>query len=146
VRPRRTTSARSAGALSREQITALTGYKRSTRDAYVQRLRTAGLAKVRGDRLVEATEAGVAALGDYEPLPTGVALQEWWLSRLPGGEAKVLRSLIDRWPDGLSRDEVTDETGYQRSTRDAYIQRLRTKKIVTVEGSVVYAGGALFGD
>ncbi len=129
---------------TREQITILTGYKRSTRDAYIQRLREKELVDVR-DR-VHATDAGIEALGDdFEPLPTGAALREHWLGRLPAGEAAVLRVLIDAWPErGCGRDEITDATGYKRSTRDAYIQRLRTRELVDVEGGLVFASDVLF--
>jgi hypothetical protein len=57
----------------REQLTVLTGYKRSTRDAYVQRLGERGCVSRDGERIV-ATPAGIATLGaDYQPLPTGSA-------------------------------------------------------------------------
>lgn len=117
---------------SREQVTLLTGYKRSTRDAYIQRLGQAGHVEVRGDA-VFATDAGVAALGDdYEPLPTGAALLEWWMGRLPEGERKVLACLADAYPGVLEREQISQVTGYKRSTRDAYIQRLGVRKLVEV--------------
>lgn len=116
--------------LRREQLTVLTGYKRSSRDAYIQRLRERGYVETAGDRVV-ATDAGAAAMPDAEPLPTGQALQEYWLARLPEGERKVLGVLIDRYPRPVPRIELDDETGYQRSSRDAYLQRLRAKQLIS---------------
>lgn len=59
------------GTVEREQLTVLTGYKRSSRDAYIQRLREKGLITVNGGS-IDPTEAGLAALpADYEPLPSG---------------------------------------------------------------------------
>lgn len=115
--------------LRREQLTVLTGYKRSSRDAYIQRLKERGLVTVGGDR-VAATAAGQAALPNAEPLPTGPALQDHWLQRLPEGERRVLSVLIERYPEPVPRADIDDATGYQRSSRDAYLQRLRAKQLV----------------
>jgi hypothetical protein len=60
------------GAL-RDQLTVLTGYKKSSRDTYIQRLAAAGFVEVRANSVI-ATDAGVDALGsDFEPLPQGEA-------------------------------------------------------------------------
>jgi hypothetical protein len=84
--------------VTREQITVLTGYKRSTRDAYVQRLRERGLVDVGGDRIV-ATGDGLAALGpDFKPLPKGAALRKYWTERLPQGERRVFEVVANLWP------------------------------------------------
>lgn len=119
--------------VTREQLTVLTGYKRSTRDAYIQRLGEKGVLEVRGDRII-ATEDGVAALGDdFVPLPTGDALYEHWTSegRLPEGERKILMLLHDVYPQSADRESLSEQTGYARSSRDAYIQRLGARKLIT---------------
>lgn len=123
--------------LRREQLTVLTGYKRSTRDTYVQRLGEKGYVRVDRD-VVLATEEGQAALPDAEPLPTGQELQQYWLQRLPEGERKILEVLIARHPNPVERDTLTAETGYKRSTRDTYLQRMAAKQLVTepARGSV----------
>jgi cell division septum initiation protein DivIVA len=127
----------------REQLTILTGYKRSTRDAYIQRLATKGLIDVGPP--VRATEAGIEALpADFEPLPTGDALREHWIRTLPVGERAVLEVLAAAHPDAVSRDEITDRTSYKRSTRDAYIQRLTLRKLVVSESGAVRASPMLF--
>lgn len=130
--------------LRREQITVLTGYKRSTRDAYIQRLREKGYVEGLGD-LITATDEGCAALPDAEPLPTGEALQDYWFNRLPEGERAILRVLVERYPEAIPRETLTDETNYKRSTRDAYLQRLSAKQLVTEpsRGEVV-ASATLF--
>ena len=116
--------------LRREQITVLTGFKRSTRDAYIYRLKEKSLVDVNGET-VTATEDGVLALPDAEPLPRGAELQKFWLDKLPQGERLILENLIDVYPKALARDEVTQRTGFKRSTRDAYIYRMASKQIVT---------------
>jgi DNA-binding IclR family transcriptional regulator len=116
--------------LRREQLTVLTGFKRSTRDAYVYRLKEKGFVDVQGDT-VTATEDGMLALPNAEPLPRGEELQQFWLNKLPQGERLILEQLIEVYPKGLARDEVTERTGFKRSTRDAYLYRMSSKQIVT---------------
>lgn len=134
-----------AEGVTREQLTVLTGYKRSSRDTYLQRLRAAGLVDAGGVELVAAA-AGVQALGpDFTPLPTGKALREHWLARLPEGERRCLEILLARYPANVERDEVSEDTGYKRSSRDTYLQRLGARRlIVTGRGGVVRASDALF--
>ncbi len=129
---------------TREQLTVLTGYKRSTRDAYLQRLRERGYVDQAGDRIV-ATPAGRTALGpDFRPLPTGRALQQHWLGQLPEGERRILELLLPAWPRTVDRAEISEATGYARSSRDAYIQRLRSRQVVETVGSGVKGSDALF--
>jgi hypothetical protein len=131
---------------TREHLTVVTGYKRSTRDAYLQRLKQAGFVDVDNGDIV-ATSDGIEALGSsFRPLPTGAALRAHYLATLPEGERKVLDLLITYYPQAVQREALGDETGYKRSTRDAYIQRLTTRKLVENAGSgAVKATGILFG-
>lgn len=118
----------------REQLSILTGYKRSTRDKYIQRLAEKQFVDV--SSAIRTTDAGVEALGsDYEPLPTGKDLQVYWIGRLPVGERAVLQVLIDAHPHGVSRDTITEKTEYKRSTRDKYIQRLDARKLIDASRS-----------
>jgi hypothetical protein len=131
--------------LTREQLTIFTGQKRSTRDAYIQRVSQRGYVVTDG-LTIQATTDGIAALGSgYTPLPTGEALREYWLQRLPEGERSVLSSLITVYPLIETREFVTNETGYKRSTRDAYLQRLGSKRLVEFVGrGEVKASAQLF--
>lgn len=132
------------GTVEREQLTIITGYKRSSRDAYIQRLREKGLITVSGSSITP-TDAGLTALpADYEPLPTGRDLQSYWLNRLPEGERKILQVLIDAFPNAVERTEIDAVTGYQRSSRDAYLQRMNAKRLWQRDGSRVRASEALF--
>ena len=120
----------------------LTGYKRSTRDAYIQRLGEKGFVRVAGK--VFATDEGLAALPNYEPRPTGEALQSYWYDRLPEGERVILSVLVEAYPQSVDRDSLTDSTGYKRSTRDAYVQRLASKELVVPGRGAVTASENLF--
>src|SRR5260370_41429073 len=81
--------------VERDQLTVLTHYKRSSRDAYIQRLSERGLVRASG-KTIFITDEGFAALGpDFEPLPTGDQLREHWMRVLPVGERKILEVLCE---------------------------------------------------
>lgn len=116
--------------LDRNQLTVLTGYKKSTRDAYILRLKDKGYVYQDGIK-VGATDEGIAFLGDdYQPLPTGDELRQHWFDNLPEGESKILQVLIGIYPEAISRDEISEQTGYKKSTRDAYLLRMTSKEIL----------------
>jgi hypothetical protein len=120
--------------LKRDQLTVLTGYKRSSRDAYIQRLKEKELLIQENERLFP-TQMGIDTLGnDFQPLPTGEELQQYWLSNLPPGEKAILEELISAYPESVSRDILSEKTGYMRSSRDAYIQRMAAKELVIAVG------------
>lgn len=121
---------------TRDQLSVLTGYKRSSRDTYLQRLSSAGYVEAVAGGWVRPTDAGIAALGsDYEPLPQGEALQDYWRAKLPEGERRVLDVLVAAYPDAVPREQIDEQTGYKRSSRDTYLQRLRSRRLVENVGS-----------
>ena len=130
--------------VEREQLTILTGYKRSSRDAYIQRLREKGYIEVSGSTIRLTAEGETALPAEYEPLPTGTDLQAYWLARLPEGERKVLQVLIDAYPNSVERTAIDEATGYQRSSRDAYLQRMKAKRLWEADGKAVRAAEVLF--
>jgi hypothetical protein len=131
--------------VTREQLTVLTSYKRSTRDKYIYLLRNRGLVDQIGERVV-ATQAGIDALGcDYDPLPTGDELRARVLRELPEGERRVLEVAIGAYPETVSRDAIDDASGFKRSTRDKYIYLLSRRELVeTVGRGEVRASANLF--
>lgn len=131
-------------AVSRETLTVLTGYKRSSRDTYLQRLREKGYIEEGREGLM-ATDAGIAALGsDYQPLPTGKALQDHWLQRLPQGEKVILEVLLAGYPEWIDRERISESTNYQRSSRDTYLQRLGARMLIETDRGTVRASKILF--
>lgn len=123
--------------ITREHLTVLTGYKRASRNTYLQRLGQAGLIEVQGDKFV-VTDPGMAELGsDFVSIPaSGPELVEHVMRTLPAGEAKILKTLLDN-PQGLERDTITELTEYTRASRNTYIQRLGARQLVVVEGAIV---------
>lgn len=138
-----TALAQHAGGCTREQITVLTGYKRSSRDTYLQRLKAGG-ATVEKNGRVYATPGGAAIVADVDPLPTGPELARYWLDKLPAGESKILGILLGAYPGGVDRDALTEATGYKRSSRDTYLQRLGARELVQASGRDVRASDTLF--
>lgn len=130
--------------LRRDQLTVLTGYKRSSRDSYIARLMQKAFIANLGDGMIVPTSAGFAAMPDAEPLPKGRALQEFWMNKLPEGERVILTALIKEYPEPVKRDSL-EGTGYKRSSRDSYLARLAAKNLVVTHGSgMVGASDDLF--
>lgn len=117
---------------TREQISILTGYKQTARDTYISRLRQLGY--IDGDRgaALRATKAGIKALGNFVPLPTGKRLQQYWLERLSGGERAILSVLVQNYPREISRERIGEITQYKQTARDTYLSRLNTKRLITM--------------
>lgn len=129
----------------RRQLSVLTGYKRSSRDAFISRLKARGFIREAMGK-VQVTESGLEALGsDYKPLPTGRKLQEYWDQRLPEGERAILRILLDAGPQPTERESFDRLTNYKRSSRDAFLSRLQAKNLVEYVGrGQVIASATLF--
>jgi hypothetical protein len=113
----------------RGQLSVLCTLASSTRDRYIQYLVQRGLVEQRG-KLIFPTRQAVPMLGNYEPLPTGRALQSHWLSKLPEGQAKILKVLIDAWPKPVERHEISKLADLADSTRDRYLQYMQAARIV----------------
>lgn len=127
--------------VTREQLTVLTGYKRSSRDTYLQRLSASGYI-ITTDRIL-ATNKGRDALGaDFEPLPTGDSLLQYWMGRLPEGERRVLSIVVEHGP--IEREAISEATGYKRSSRDTYLQRLSARQLVRIYRDGITASEELF--
>ena len=121
----------SSSGCTRTQLTLITGYKRSSRDAFVSRLKTRGLIYQQADKLY-ATSEGIKELGPhFKALPVGKELQDHWLERLPEGERKILAICINHYPNDVSREFISDDTDYKRSSRDAFISRLAGRELIT---------------
>jgi len=116
--------------VTREQLSVLTHYQKSTRNVYLSRLVVYGYVTIQGGR-INATSAGLAALGAFERLPSGEALRDHWLRRLPPGEGKILEIAIAMHPTPLTRQEIEARTVFKKSTRNVYLGRLVSRKLLT---------------
>ena len=133
--------------VTQEQLAVLTGYKRSSRGTYLQRLRAAGLIFYAAEDRIAATEGGIGELGsDFALLPTGDALREHWLGRLPEGERRIFAMVVEAYPRAVTRTAIGEATNYQRSSVGTYLQRLSARRLVRPVGrGEVMAAEGLFG-
>lgn len=129
--------------LEKPKLRAITGYKRSSSNSYLQRLTARGYVTISGEKAV-ATAAGVAALPDAEPLPTGKELIAYWKGELPAGEWKILEILVAAGGELVTNDAIDDAAKFKRSSRNSYLQRLKSKNLVESEGQSHRAAYVLF--
>lgn len=121
------------------QIAVITGYAvggGGFRNA-LGALRSKGYIDGHGDRLV-ATQAGLDALGPYDPLPTGQELLQYWYRQLGKAERKALEALVDEYPKSLSVQQIANRAGYEvggGGFRNA-LGRLRTLELIRGRGEI----------
>ncbi len=97
----------------------------------------------RGDP-IEITAEGISALGEYEPLPTGAALGQYWLAHLPGPCAKLLDAIMDAYPKPIDKAELAEATGYV-ATGGAFLNPLgRLRTLQLIERGQIRASDELF--
>lgn len=133
--------------LTRNQMAIFAGYSAKSRhvDNVLASLRANGY--VEGGRdAIKITEAGLTALGPFELLPTGAALQDYWCRELDKASAAFLRALCDVYPGELTRDALAEQTGYSPTSRhvDNTLAKLRSRELVSGDRSSLRASPDLF--
>lgn len=122
--------------ITNEHIAILTGYKKTSRRVYLQKLTAAGYVIQQNGNYI-ATEAGVDSLGaSFEPLPTGRELLEHWLQKLPEGEKKILSAFVEV-ENNLTRKDIEELTGYKKTSVRVYVQKLLARKLLKSEGDLL---------
>lgn len=78
------------------------------------------------------TDAGIAALGSYQPLPEGRDLLEHWLRELSPGAAGILYALAAVAPQPLDYEQmaIAGKTVVSSSTFRAHMAKLRALELV----------------
>lgn len=99
------------------QLSILSGYskKSSSFSNALGELRTRGFISAAGIEPILATPAG-AAIAENDPLPTGIALFNYWCGKLDKAAATFLNSLYAAYPESLNYDELQTRTGYSRTS------------------------------
>lgn len=125
------------------QIAVLTGYKATSRREYLKGLRSKGYVETRGGEHFP-TDQGITALGsDYEPLPTGQELLNYWRDRLTGGEKIIFETIISA-QQPLSNDSIQQSTGYKATSVREYVKKLKARQLVESTRDGVIASKTLF--
>ena len=132
--------------LTDSQVAARAGMALSgTFDKYLGQQRTSGW--VDGPRgALTITAAGLASLGAFDPLPTGVDLQDYWLRYVGAGKKReMLRVLLDGYPTALPDSEVAERAEMALSgTFDKYLGQLRTLQLIVGPRAALRASDELF--
>jgi hypothetical protein len=123
----------------------MSGFKKSSRDAYIARLRGKGLLDLSGD-VVIATPKGIAEIGPVDPVPTGAAAIDYWrtTSNLPPGEQVVFRVVADHAPAEVTREAIQAAVQLKRSSTNAYISRLAQRLLITTNRNGVTLAPAFY--
>jgi hypothetical protein len=119
-------------------IRACLSSKSGTFDTYVSRANQSGWITKNGN-LVVITDAGLQSLGDFDPLPAGRELLEYWLREFgDSGAARILRAIAEAYPNSLTKAEIGDATGLSSAsgTFDTYLSRLRTLELIEGRGEL----------
>lgn len=110
------------------------GKKGGSFGTYLSRARGAGWIEDGGGGTRRITEAGLAALGDYEKLPTGPDLAAFWMGhrKLAGAASKILMVLIDAYPEGLDDETIGERAGVgtKGGSFGTYLSRLRSRDLL----------------
>lgn len=118
---------------SKTQLAILTGYSSQGggfRNS-IGALRTKEML-VGGSELLVITTAGIDAIGDFDPLPVGVELRDYWMAKLSRAERESLRALCDAYPRALTKQQVANAAGYEAAGggfRNA-LGKLRTLELI----------------
>lgn len=132
---------------NRNQVAIFSGYssRSSHVDNVISSLRTAGYL-AGSSSAMQITEQGRAVLGQYEQLPVGQKLRDYWTQEVGKAPGEMLRNLILAYPETLSRDEVAKCSGYstESSHVDNCLSKLRTMELITGGRDALRASDDLF--
>jgi hypothetical protein len=121
--------------------------KGSTYRSYLSKIRTYGLLEEPGGQLAlspAGAELMAGELGSGEP--TTQELVAMWSQRFDRGARLMLEALVDRHPDGLTREELAAvvEIPAAGSTFRSYLSKIRTNQLLEEADGVLRASAALF--
>jgi hypothetical protein len=84
--------------------------------------------------LIRITQTGIDALGNFEMLPTGELLYQYWLAKLGGsGAARILTALHDVYPNALTKEEIGQRANISSAggSFSTYVSRLRSLELIS---------------
>ncbi len=103
---------------------------------------------IEGDRSsLRLTEIGLNALGEYESLPQGTELLNYWLSSLgDSGAARMLRHLAAQHPNTSTAYQVAEASGLSAASGSfsTYLSRLKSLELVSGPRSALKCSDELF--
>lgn len=137
---------------SKIQVGILSGYVASSGSFSnsLGKLNSLGCIRKNGNNL-EITPDGIDAIqkmGGYAQFPQETeAIQQYWLGWLPKAESLILKNLIDAFPEGLSKEQIMEKTGYSNSgSFSNAIGKLNTLELIVKGSGVITASEDLFNE
>ena len=124
----------------RAQLALLCGYTNARSGGFTEplgKLHEAGLVAYHPKR-VEITSAGLAAAAPRERLTTHAELHDAICAKLSGPDAALLRILIERYPEAMSRSELAEMRGYSNVRSGGFTEplgRLRALGLIDYPGA-----------
>lgn len=97
---------------SRAAFMAQVSATKSTLRNALSTLRGPGWITDNGAGCIVITDAGIAELGDFDPLPTGEALLEYWRAQIGNGKPRdMFEELLAVYPDELTAPVLAERLG-----------------------------------
>ena len=120
---------------SQSQVAFVAGYshKSGTWATYLSQLRKSGL--IEGSGELRLTGEGAALVNEPDAPPSGDHLRAIVLQKINGPLAKIMKPILNAYPEGLAQQDAGDQAGYSSSsgTWATYLSRLRSLDLI--EGS-----------
>lgn len=133
-----TVLAQSDGGSSKSRTAILAGYSPGGGgfNNYLGEMRKFGY--ITGTDPLEITDDGRHALGDYQQLPTGRDLVDFWLAKCDKAERAIISVLVDVYPDSLVKADLAERAGYAPDGGgfNNALGRLRTMELIQGRGEL----------
>ncbi len=144
VRMLRELASRHPLTLTRAQLGTLARFTPSggTFGTYFSRLKGFGLLEEDASGNVRVTPAGLEFVGEVPSAPTSPEeALAMWKRNLKKGAAAMLQAVVDAGPDGISKEELAERTGFTMTggTYGTYLSILQRNGLVEVRGEQVHA-------
>lgn len=121
------------------QVAILTGYSVNGGgfNNAIGSLRSAGRLEGGSERLT-ITQAGIDALGTFQPLPRGRELLAYWYGQLGKAERKALEALAEAYPRTLSKAQIASLAGYEQDGGgfNNALGKLRSLELISGRGEI----------
>lgn len=122
------------GPRSHRQLALQSGYSPTTSTISVALGKLRKLGYVESGQPITATAAGVVALGELEPMPTGPALLDYWRSKLGKAERLILDAMLTRYPDEFRMPKLATAIGYSPTTSTISVALGKLRRLELVDG------------
>lgn len=129
---------------TRPQLGILSGYS-STSGSFsnsLSSLRTKNL--ITGSDPLSITEDGLFIVGDYEEMPIGKDLQNYWYSKLGKAEQTILKVLIDAGGEFLNKDVIGERSGYSSASGSFSNSLSKLRTLQLIDGSKIIKAADTF--